>query len=96
MALASERGFFDDGARQRAELLAALDDQRMLLLELRSDVGAALSRLVPRTPNWQAASARRYGAEREEVCESVRHVLGAVDDAVERVTAARSALAQDG
>jgi hypothetical protein len=95
-ALPIETGFFDDDERGRAERVAALGDQRMLLLALQGEVGVALQRLDHGPLHWRSESARRYGTEREQLCEEVRHVLWAVDEAADRVAAALSALAGEG
>jgi hypothetical protein len=95
-AFPGETGLFDGDERRRAARVAALDDQRMLLLALRGDVAEVLHRLIPAALHWQAESARRYGTAREELCAEVRQVLWAVDDAVSRVSATLAAIDQVG
>lgn len=90
-------GLLDDADRQRAERARALEEQRMLLLELQGDVTATLHRLTAGPPaQWRSESARRYAGQREQLCDEVRQLLWAIDEAVQRVAAMLSTLTTAG
>lgn len=89
-------GFFDNGGRQRAERVRALEDQRMLLRTLQCDVAATLHRLASDPPtHWRSESSRRYAHERAQLCDEVRQVLRTIDEAAYDVALALSVLMRE-
>lgn len=88
----------DGTARRRAEQLAALHGQRILLIALRAEVESALRRFASRGvgPAWRSEAQRRYAARRAELRDDLAGAASALDDAVEGVQAAIAELTAAG
>jgi hypothetical protein len=71
-------------AAQRAQRLAALRKQRMLLTGLREEIDISM-RMVSARPaesRWRSDAARRYADRREELGRDLRRVLEQADESL--------------